>query len=134
MGPIFVAVAGLAALAYIALAVVALRRPLLARLAFREAVRRPWQSAIVVGGLMIGTGAILGPQVWLDSIGDSLAAAAYRSWGHVDLTVSGGGRYFSPEVASGLAADGSLRPSIAGVQGGLELVGSALDLDRGLAK
>ena len=37
---------GLFVLVYLCLALAALRRPLLARLAFREAVRRPWQSAL----------------------------------------------------------------------------------------
>ena len=48
-------VIGIFVLVYAALIVIAMRRPLLARLALREAVRRPWQSAVVVLGLMVGT-------------------------------------------------------------------------------
>jgi len=58
-------VVGLFLLVYAALLVLAIRRPLLARLALREAVRRPGQSAVVVLGLMVGTVAIFampGPQ------------------------------------------------------------------------
>jgi len=51
-------VIGLFVLVYAALLILAIRRPLLARLALREAVRRPGQSAVVVLGLMIGTMAI----------------------------------------------------------------------------
>ena len=45
---------GLFLLAYGGLVVLALRRPLLVRLALREAARRPLQSAVVVLGLMVG--------------------------------------------------------------------------------
>src|SRR5262245_25715763 len=113
---------------YAVIGAVALRRPLLARLAFREAIRRPFQSAVVIGGLMIGTGAILGPAVWNDSVADSLAAAAYRSWGRVDVTVSAGGRYFDPDIAARIAADPALQGPVAGVQAGVEEVGSVVDL------
>jgi len=113
-----------AVLVYAALAVTALRNQLLARVATREAIRRPLQTIVVVAGLTVGTGAILGPQLWYDSITDSLIAAAYRSWGRVDITVAAGGSYFSPDVAERLAADPTLQASVAGVQGGLDLVGS----------
>ena len=56
-------VIGLFVLVYAALLILAIRRPLLARLALREAVRRPGQSAVVVLGLMIGTMAIFAVQV-----------------------------------------------------------------------
>ena len=127
IGTLFVAVFGL-------IGAIGARRPLLARLAFREAVRRPLQSAIVIGGLMIGAGAILGPQVWNDSVGDSFAAAANRSWGRVDLTVTAGGSYFSPEVAERIANDPKLKEPVAGVQAGVEAVGSVVDLDRDQAR
>ena len=56
-------VIGLFLLIYAALVVLAVRRPLLARLALREAVRRPGQSAVVVLGLMVGTTAIFATPV-----------------------------------------------------------------------
>src|SRR5512132_3144221 len=111
-----VVVVVLTVLVYAAVLVAALRNRLLARVAVREAIRRPLQSLVVVAGLTVGTGAILGPQIWADSTADSLIAAAYRSWGRVDITVSAGGNNFSPDVAEHLTADPSLRSSVAGVQ------------------
>src|SRR5205809_7287244 len=102
-------VIGLFLLIYAALVVLAVRRPLLARLAFREAVRRPWQSAVVVLGLMIGTTAIFSTQVLSDSFLESSTRSAYLTWGRVDLVAADGGRYFDPTLASLLAADPGLR-------------------------
>ncbi|HEY4845079.1 MAG TPA: FtsX-like permease family protein [Candidatus Dormibacteraeota bacterium] len=123
---------GLFVVAYLALLIVAIRRPLFARIAIREATRRPWQSALVVAGLMIGSGAILVSEVMQNSADDSLTAGAFQSWGRVDLTVSAPGNgYFDPSIAQTLANDPKLRYSATGVQAGVELVGSVADLDRG---
>src|SRR5438552_15313000 len=127
-------VIGLFLLIYIALLVLALRRPLLARLALREAVRRPGQSAVVVFGLMIGTTAIFATQVLSDSFLESATRSAYLAWGNVDLLAADGGRFFDPAVAAGLAADPGLRSSLKGIQAGVELPSSVVDLDRGNAK
>jgi len=121
-------------LVYAALFVLALRRPLLARLALREAVRRPGQSAVVVLGLMVGSVAIFSTQVLDDSFLESSTQSAYLAWGRVDLLAADGGRFFDPAVASGLAADAGLRSSQVGVQAGVELPSSVVDLDRGNAK
>jgi hypothetical protein len=102
---IAVVVIGLFVLAYAALAVIAIRRPLLARLALREAVRRPGQSAVVVLGLMIGTVTIFSSQVLGDSFLESQTQAAYLAWGRVDLVAANGGKFFDPALASALAAD-----------------------------
>jgi putative ABC transport system permease protein len=125
---------GLFVAAYLALGLLAWRRPLLARLAFREAVRRPWQSALVVAGLMVGGAAIFSMQAAVDSAVDSATASAYEGWGHVDVTASRHGELFRPELATQLAADPLRSPQITGVQGGLELIGSVADLDRGRGK
>lgn len=122
-----------AGLVYGLLTVTAFRRPLLARVAAREVIRRPLQSLVVVVGLTVGTGAILGPQVWYDSITDSLIAAAYRSWGRIDIAVTAGGSFFDADVAENLLADPTLRSSVAGVQAGLDLVGSVSNPDQRLA-
>src|SRR5437016_7193678 len=127
-------VIGLFGLVYAALAVVATRRPLLARLAAREAVRRPGQSAVVVLGLMVGTVTIFSSQVLGDSFLESQTQAAYLAWGRVDLVAANGGKFFDPALASGLAADPGLRSSLAGVQAGVELPSSVVDLDRDNAK
>jgi len=127
-------VIGLFVLVYAALLFVALRRPLLARLALREAVRRPGQSAVVVLGLMVGTVAIFSMQVLSDSFLESQTRGAFLAWGRVDLVAADGGRFFDSAVASELAADPGLRSSLAGVQAGVELPGSVVDLDRDNAK
>lgn len=128
------AVAALFVLAYGLVALLAIRRPLLARLAGREAVRRPGQSLLVVGGLMIGAAAITAALVSAHSSTESAALNAFRTWGMTDLTVTAGNRYFSPEVASLLVSDPRLEGYVDGVQGGIELVGSASDLDRRLGE
>src|SRR6266550_4492531 len=125
---------GIFGLVYAGLVVIALRRPLLARLALREAVRRPWQSAVVVLGLMVGTVSIFAMQVLSDSSLESQTRGAYLAWGHVDMVAADGGRFFDPALASGLAADPKLRSSLAGVQAGIELPSSVVDLDRNNAK
>jgi putative ABC transport system permease protein len=107
----------------------AVRRPLLARLALREAIRRRWQSLLVIAGLMVGSAGITAALVGADSSEDSAVLNAYRAWGRVDLTVTAGGRWFDEDIASSLAADLSLEPHLDGVQAGLELVGSVADLD-----
>src|SRR5438876_5401082 len=102
-------VIGLFGLVYAALAVVATRRPLLARLALREAVRRPGQSAVVVLGLMVGTVSIFAMQVLSDSSLESQTHGTYLAWGHVDLVAADGGRFFDPAQAAAVAADPKLR-------------------------
>jgi len=128
------AVIGLFVLVYAALLVLALRRPLLARLALREAIRRPGQSAVVVLGLMVGTTAIFAAQVLGDSFIESSTRNAYLAWGRVDLIASDGGHFFDPAIASRLADDPGLRSSLAGVQAGVEIPSSVVDLDRANAK
>src|SRR6266550_7497429 len=127
-------VIGLFLLVYLGLLVLAIRRPLLARLALREAVRRPGQSAVVVLGLMIGTTAIFATQVLSDSFLESATRSAYLAWGNVDLLADDVGRFLDPALASALAADPGLRSSLKGVQAGVELPSSVVDLDRGNAK
>ena len=134
MTSFFALVIGLAILGYFTIAVFAWRRPLLARLAVREAIRRPGQSAIAVAGLMVGTAAIFCMEIGADSVVASGAAGAELSWGRVDLTISDGGRAFGDDVARAIAADRALTQLVDGVQGGVELVGSAADLDRETGK
>ena len=123
---------GLFVVAYGSLLLIALRRPLFARIAIREATRRPWQSALVVAGLMIGSGAILVAEAIQNSTDDSLTAGMFQSWSRVDLTVTAPDNgYFDPAVAQMLAMDPQVRHAAAGVQAGVELVGSVADLDRG---
>ena len=117
---------------YGALAVVALRRPLLARLAYREVARRPWQSMLVVAGLTVGTSMLLMSFINSDSMTVTLTQATYQSWGRVDVLVSRNGAFFDRGVATGLADSPRLHGQLRGVQAGVELVGTVADLDRRL--
>ena len=111
----------------------AARRPLIGKLAVREATRRPGQTALVIAGLMVGTATITAALVGADSVGDSAVDAfAYRNWGYVDITVTANNRSFPQDLASRLASDADVRRVTDGVAGGIEVVGSASDLDRRL--
>ena len=115
MSPAVLAVAGLFSAVYLFILYLALRRPLLAKLAFREAVRRRGQSLLVVGGLMIGAAGITASLVGADSSRDSAVLNAYRTWGMTDLTVTANGSFFSPDVAAVVSEDPVLSPLLDGV-------------------
>src|SRR5712692_68561 len=125
---------GLFVLAYGAVAVIALKRPLLARLAYREATRRPLQSALVVLGLMIGSASIVSLQVFTDSQIATGVETANVAWGRVDLVIDANGRFFGTDVAQRLGTDPQLAGSLAGTQNGMELIASVGDLDQQLGK
>lgn len=118
---------------YGGLALIAWRRPLLGRLSWREAVRRPAHTTLLVVGMMFGTAAILGMQGIGDSLQKSIVSTITGGWGRTDITVSRGGEPFSASVAAALAADPRVAAGAAGVQGGFVLIGSVADLDRQLS-
>ena len=129
------AVGGLFLLVYLPLAVLAWRRPLLARFAFRESVRRRGQFALLVVGLMAASTAITASLVAADSLSQTMMAVGTRQLGAVDLTVAGpNGQAFSMDVARRLAADPALAPYVDGVQAGIETRVSVADLDQHLGK
>src|SRR6266852_2162255 len=115
---------------YGVLALLALRRPLLARLAFREAWRGGLQTGLVVAGLALAGMGITAGLVAADSTEASVTQNAYLSMGEVDVTVTANGALFDASVADRLAADRKLATVIDGVQGGLDLVGAVADLDQ----
>jgi len=121
---------GLFLAAYGALALIAWRRPLVARLAYREAWRGGVQSILVVAGLAVATVGISASLVGADSSADSVTQRAYRSMGAVDLTVTADGAFFPASAADQLATDPSLAGRVDGVQGGLDLAGSISDVER----
>jgi len=125
--------AALLLLVYGTLAVIAWRRPLLGRLAWREATRRPAHTTLLLAGMMFGTAAILGMQGVGDSFQRVTTDIITTAWGRTDITVSQRGAPFPADVASTLAADPRLGAAAAGVQGGLVLIGSVGDLDRQLS-
>jgi ABC-type lipoprotein release transport system permease subunit len=115
---------------YGTLALMASRRPLLARLAFREARRGGLQTALVVAGLALSGMGITAALVGADSAEASATQRAYQSMGEIDLTVTANGAFFDPSIADRLAADRSLATPIDGVQGGVDLVGGVADLNQ----
>jgi putative ABC transport system permease protein len=118
---------------YGGLALIAWRRPLFGRLAWREAVRRPAHSTLLVAGMMFGTAAILGMQGIGDSLQKSIVSNITTAWGRTDITVSQRGEPFSAGIATALAVDPRVAAGAAGVQGGFVLFGSVADLDRQLS-
>lgn len=81
-----------------AVAVQALRRPILFRMALRNALRRPRQTATVVAGLMIGTAIISAALVAGSSASSAIRGAVYDALGPVDETVRMDGLYFFDEA------------------------------------
>jgi putative ABC transport system permease protein len=63
------------------------RRPVLRRLAVRNAVRRPRETALVLLGSLLGTAIITGSLVVGDTLASSLRLAAYSHQGPVDELV-----------------------------------------------
>lgn len=114
---------------YGAIGVVAMRRRLLGRLAFRSAVRRPGQSVLVVAGLMIGSAAITASLIGADSTEASSVANTYRGWGLVDYTITAPNDGSMP-AAHATALARALGDDADGVVGGIEVVAGVADLDR----
>ncbi len=118
--------------AYATIALIAWRRPLLGRLALREAVRRPAQSTLLVAGLMTGSAAILAMSLIVDSSVNLDLLTAELGWGHVDLQVTKGGGFFSRSVADNLASDPAVRSRLNGIQAGADLLAGVTDVDRNM--
>jgi putative ABC transport system permease protein len=88
----------LVALLGLALAVgafIAVRRPVLRRLALRQIARRRGEAALVVVGSVLGTAIIIGSLVVGDTLNFSIKQAAYDNLGPIDEIVS------SPVLAQG---------------------------------
>src|SRR5215470_19928039 len=70
---------------------VVVRRPVLRRLAFRNAARRPRETALVVLGALLGTAIMTGSFVVGDTFTSSIRRGAYEQLGPVDEVVTGAG-------------------------------------------
>ncbi|MFO1532919.1 MAG: FtsX-like permease family protein, partial [Thermoplasmatota archaeon] len=105
-----IAVLFLAAAATAAVAVEGRRRPILWRMALRNALRRPKQTATVVAGLMVGTAIISSALVAGDSARGAIRSYVYQSLGDVDESVAlQGYPYFPQAVYARLANDAAVR-------------------------
>lgn len=99
-----------ALLTAITVGVLMLRRPILARMAVRNAARRPRQTATVVAGLMVGTAIIAAALVAGGSAASAIRGYVYQSLGHIDESVAiEGYPYFPESVADRLRSDPSLQ-------------------------
>jgi putative ABC transport system permease protein len=130
MTPFLAILLGLFVVAYLATAAVVLRRPLIGRIAVREASRRPSQTAVLVLGLMIAGASIFSIQVILDSIYETGRAQVLQSWGRDDVEISGGGSTFDPALAQLLASQSQTCSCIAAFQNAVVTNGSVVDVTR----
>ncbi len=86
--------------------VVLARQPVLRRLALRNAVRRPRETALVILGSLLGTAIMTGSFVVGDTFNSSIKRMAYEQLGPVDEIVS----------ADGLAAAATLQSRLANLR------------------
>ena len=70
---------------------VLVRKPVLRRLALRNAVRRPRETALVILGSLLGTAIMTGSFVVGDTFNSSIRRMAYEQLGPVDEIVSANG-------------------------------------------
>src|SRR5438105_14122440 len=93
------------------------RKRILRRLAIRNAVRRPRETALVLLGAMLGTAIITSSYVVGDTLRSSVRRGAYTQLGPVDETVAGDGSAVGAQAAAAVAK----RPP-AGTAGALSLL------------
>ena len=77
----------LLAFGFLLVAIQAVRRPMLRRLALRDATRRPKETALVIAGSLLGTALITGSFIVGDTLDSSIKATAYKQLGPVDEIV-----------------------------------------------
>jgi putative ABC transport system permease protein len=109
--------AGIGAAAAVLL-VLAIRAPVLRRLALRQVARRGTECALVVIGSMLGTAIIVGSLVVGDTLGFSVRQVAYRTLGPVDERVVSSDAQLGQAVADRLgvlARDGDVDGVLSGV-------------------
>jgi putative ABC transport system permease protein len=76
------------------------RKPVLRRLALRNAVRRPRETALVVLGSLLGTAIMTGSFVVGDTFNASIRRTAYEQLGPIDEIVSANGLGAASELAA----------------------------------
>ncbi len=83
---------------------VLVRKPVLRRLALRNVVRRPRETALVILGSLLGTAIMTGSFVVGDTFNASIRRTAYTQLGPVDEIVSANGLAAAPVLAARLAS------------------------------
>lgn len=104
--------------------ILGVRHRLLGRIAIREGIRRPIQTMLVVGGLMVGAAGITAALVATDSAQESALLNVYRAWDRTDVLVTAGNSVFEPSVADRIAEATRNSGNIDGVMGSIEAIGS----------
>ncbi|CAN5676214.1 hypothetical protein BH24ACT14_BH24ACT14_17790 [soil metagenome] len=89
----------------------ALRRPALARIALRGAVRRKSETVLVILGSLLGTAIITGSLIVGDTLDASIRISAPNQLGPVDLVVRSGSPASARQAASALADSKSATPN-----------------------
>src|SRR5207344_3206542 len=79
------------------------RKPILRRLALRNAVRRPRETLLVILGSLLGTAIMTGSFVVGDTFNSSIRRMAYEQLGPIDEIVSANGLTAAPVLQSKLA-------------------------------
>ncbi|HMC51858.1 MAG TPA: hypothetical protein VKI64_03780, partial [Acidimicrobiales bacterium] len=102
------------------------RKRILRRLAIRNAVRRPRETALVLLGAMLGTAIITSSYVVGDTLRSSIRRAAYTQLGPVDEAVAGNGSAAGAQVAAAVA-----KQKPAGIDGTLSLLTVGATVFRG---
>src|SRR5688572_31998148 len=82
----------------------AIRRPILRRLAVRDASRRPRETALVIAGSLLGTALITGSFIVGDTLDSSIKATAYTQLGPIDEVVRAPSRDVGVELLENLRA------------------------------
>jgi len=82
----------------------ALRRPVLRRLAVRDATRRPKETMLVIAGSLLGTALITGSFIVGDTLDSSIKATAYKQLGPVDEIVRAPNERVGSAVVAGIEA------------------------------
>ena len=82
----------------------AVRRPVLRRLAVRDATRRPRETMLVVAGSLLGTALITGSFIVGDTLDSSIRATAYTQLGPIDEIVLAPDAGVANELLSALEA------------------------------
>ncbi|WP_431682484.1 ABC transporter permease [Kitasatospora sp. KL5] len=99
---------GVLGTALLVLLLVAVRKPVVRRLALRQVARRRTEAALVVTGSVLGTAIIVGALVVGDTLNFSVRQEAYRTLGPVDE------RIVSTDPVAGRAIADRLQPLAAG--------------------
>lgn len=82
----------------------AIRKPVLRRLAVRDATRRPAETLLVVAGSLLGTALITGSFIVGDTLDSSIKATAFTQLGPVDEVITVPGRALAERITADIRA------------------------------